>query len=260
MENSLKKNRAFELDVLRGFALFMMILMHLAYDIQFEFDVDAFGFFYEEWFWAFIEPIFLVIFVGVSGVCSSFSRSNFKRGLKLAAVALAFTLGTYLVTTYMGIECLILFNVLHLLSFSILVYALVSLIEQKCHFDQKVVTVLLALFAGIVMAYGDSVGYMDYLVQKNIFVAFLGIHTLESPSMADFMPIIPWLGVFLGGCVIGRTCYKDKTTLFPNTNDTVRKILTPFEFLGKHSLIVYIIHQPIVYGILYLIFLLIGRV
>ena len=59
------KNRAFELDVLRGIALVVMLYMHFAVDLRYMFDVDAFDFLEADWFWAFAHPVFLSIFVGV---------------------------------------------------------------------------------------------------------------------------------------------------------------------------------------------------
>jgi len=125
------KNRAFELDVLRGIALVVMLYMHFAVDLRYMFDVDAFDFLEADWFWAFAHPVFLSIFVGVSGVCCTFSRNNLFRGLKLMAVAIAFTAGTWIATEYVGVDCLIIFNVLHLLSLAILLYAMIGFIEEK---------------------------------------------------------------------------------------------------------------------------------
>jgi uncharacterized membrane protein len=78
--------------------------------------------------------------------------------------------------------------------------------------------------------------------------------------MADYMPLFPWLGVFLIGCVIGRICYKDKKTLFTGRGKVMKAIARPVEFIGRHSLIIYLVHQPLVYAILFLIFMLINGV
>ena len=96
-----KRQRAYELDLLRGFALFMMMLMHFAWDVRYEFHVDVFEFLEAEWFWAFVHPFFIVIFVGVSGVCCTFSKNNLIRGLKLLGVAAGLTLATVLIKTFL---------------------------------------------------------------------------------------------------------------------------------------------------------------
>ena len=55
----LRNTRAFELDLLRGFAIFMMILHHFAYDLRHVFEHNVFAFIDSDWFWAFLHPFFL---------------------------------------------------------------------------------------------------------------------------------------------------------------------------------------------------------
>ena len=125
-----RKQRAYELDFLRGFALIMMIFMHSAWDIRYEYGVDTFGFLEADWFWAIVHPFFIVIFVGVSGICCTFSKNNLFRGLKLLGVAAGLALATWLITTYLKIYCLIIFNVLAMLAVSILLYSLIEKLEK----------------------------------------------------------------------------------------------------------------------------------
>ena len=252
----MKRERAFELDFLRGFALFMMILMHLAWDLRYNFGVPAFGFLETEWFKAILHPVFLVIFVGVSGLCCTFSRNNLIRGLKLAGVAIALFVGTYIVTKYFKVYCLIIFNVIACLAVGILLYALISFIEKKTKISGKVMD-LLILFAGAYTAsMGMTLSYFDYKVD-NILLLPTGIKMKCIPAQGDFMPLFPWIGVFLIGCVAGRYLYSQKKTLFPGAPSWVKKISRPFEFMGRHSLIIYLVHQPVMYVILLGIFMLI---
>ena len=63
-QTSAKRQRAFELDFLRGFALFLMVFMHFSYDIRYIFKFKTtFEYLESTWFWVFIEPLFLCIFV-----------------------------------------------------------------------------------------------------------------------------------------------------------------------------------------------------
>ena len=62
-----------------------------------------------------------------------------------------------------------------------------------------------------------------------------------------------FFGCFLTGALVGRVCYKDKTTVVPPRHDVTRRITAPFEFIGRHSLLIYLAHQPIVIGICYLL-------
>jgi len=253
------KNRAFELDVLRGIALVVMLYMHFAVDLRYMFDVDAFDFLEADWFWAFAHPVFLSIFVGVSGVCCTFSRNNLFRGLKLMAVAIAFTAGTWIATEYVGVDCLIIFNVLHLLSLAILLYAMIGFIEEKFKVRAEVMNAIIGSVAMCAMVYGNTLSVYDYTVDTNVFYTIIGIETNMPIEVADYIEVFPWIGVFLAGCLIGRVCYKDRKSLVPKCSGICKKVLAPLDFLGRHSQIIYIVHQPIMYGVLYLIFSLIGR-
>ena len=77
-----KKDRAAELDFLRGLALVMMLIQHIGYDLRYVFGLPVFGILESNYFWAFIHPVILVLFVGISGTCSTFSNNNLKRDRK----------------------------------------------------------------------------------------------------------------------------------------------------------------------------------
>ena len=251
-----QKQRAYELDFLRGFALIMMIFMHSAWDIRYEYGVDTFGFLEANWFWAIVHPFFIVIFVGVSGICCTFSKNNLFRGLKLLGVAAGLALATWLITTYLKIYCLIIFNVLAMLAVSILLYSLIEKLEKTAKADPKLVNALIGMAGAFFAALGSKLEWLDYSTDNLIFLP-VGFKMNSMPYMADYMPLLPWLGVFLIGCLIGGVCYAERRSLLPAKNKTAKAITAPVEFVGRHSLIIYLVHQPIVYGIMYLIFMLI---
>ena len=259
VQPAIKKERAFELDVLRGIAIVMMVFMHLSYDVRYEFGCDMFAYLESSWFWAFVHPIITGLFVSLSGVCCAMSRNNLKRGLKLLAVALAFTIVTSLITKFMGIYCLILFNVLHVLAVSILLYYLVELIERKTGASYMAVSFILVLAGIYIMLLSNNIGLYDHASDKLPLIIF-GITVKGEPAMADYMPLIPWAGVFLIGSAAGRLCYREKKTLFPGRTGVCHKIVSPLAFLGRHSLIIYLVHQVIGYGILWVIFKAAGKI
>ncbi|MBO4637768.1 MAG: DUF1624 domain-containing protein [Clostridiales bacterium] len=253
------KTRAFELDLLRGVAIIMMVFMHLSYDVRYEFGQDIFSYLESSWFWVFVHPIITGLFVSLSGICCSMSRNNFKRGLKLLAVALAFTVVTSLITRFTDIYILILFNVLHVLAVSIIIYALVDLIEKKTRISSNAVTLILALTGIYIVLLNNNIHMYDYSSDKLPLLIF-GITVDGEPAMADYMPLIPWAGVFLIGSSVGRILYSEKKTLFPDRSEVIRKFTRPLEFLGRHSLLIYLVHQVVGYGILWLIFKIAGKI
>lgn len=258
--SSNRGSRAFELDALRGVAIVMMMFMHFSYDIRYEFGCDAFTYLRTGWFWTFVHPVIIVLFVGLSGICCTFSRNNVRRGVKLLAVAMTFTAVTYIITEFLGIDCLILFNVLHMLSVSTLVYALASFIERKAGMTAGQMSFVLLLLGCWITMVNNYLNYFYGGTSSNMLLYPFGIDVNGSPAVADYMPLVPWLGVFLVCAAAGRLLYKDKKTLFPGADRKVRAVTRPLEFLGRHSLIIYIVHQPVIYGVLYLIFLIMGKV
>lgn len=247
------KERAWELDFLRGIALLMMLFMHMSWDVRYEFGADVFSYLKAGWFWSFIHPVIVVLFVSVSGICCTLSRNNVKRGLKLLGATFALTLGTVLITYIAHVECLIIFNVLAVLTCGIFLYALISFIEKKTKADPNAVNVIMGLIGLYIVICGCNIHYIDYSTDNLIFLP-VGFDIAGTPDMADYMPLFPWLGVFMIGCVIGRLCYKEKKTLFAGRGKVMRAISRPVEFIGRHSLIIYLVHQPVVYGILFVIF------
>ena len=254
----LAKDRAWELDFLRGIALIMMLFMHTSWDFRYEFGVDIFSYLEADWFWSFVHPVIVVLFVGVSGICSTFSRNNAKRGLKILAATLALNIGTLIIYKVTGIPCLIIFNVLSVLTCGIFIYALIAFIEKKTKANPNVANVIMGLAGLYIVIVGCNIHYMDN-ASDSLFFLPVGFDIAGTPPMADYMPLFPWLGVFLLGCVIGRTCYKDKKTLFAGKGKVMSAVARPVEFIGRHSLIIYLAHQPVIYGLLFVIFLFVRR-
>jgi len=71
-------------------------------------------------------------------------------------------------------------------------------------------------------------------------------------SSSDYFPLLPYFGFFLIGCALGRSVYRKKQSLLPkvNANFFLIRFLT---LCGKHSLWIYLLHQPLLSGIFYLI-------
>ena len=245
-------DRAYELDTLRGLAMIFVIFMHVSWDLRYGFELAKCSYLLAPWFEGLMHPFFLVVFVCVSGICCTFSRNNVIRGLKLLIVASILTAGSLIATYVLHIEFLIIFNVLHLLTCGIFIYAGVNYIEKKHSLSPKLINALFGFLGAFAIILGTTISNFDFKVDSPILIP-LGIRMFSLPAMDDYMPLFPWIGVFMVGVVIGRTCYAEKKTLIPPKSDVTRKITAPFEFIGRHSLIIYIVHQPIVMGICYLI-------
>lgn len=252
MSEVTKKNnfpRAFELDFLRGLSIIMMILHHFIYDLRYVFELDVFAFQDSYIFIYWIRAFFVFIFLFVSGICCSFSRNNLKRSIKMGLVALLFSVVFYIVSKITDSEMFIIFNVLHLLALGTLLYSILSYFENKYSFKSGNIVLI---FIGIVFLW---LSYpLSYLDSYNI-PALIPFHEkfAFNIGMADYMPLVPWFGLFIFGALFGRLYYSDKKSIFPSCPKGIRIISIPFEFVGRYALYFYLFHQVVVLGILYLL-------
>ena len=250
-----RPNRVFELDLLRGFAVFMMMLHHLIYDLRYLLELPVFAFQTELWFIDWVRTPFVMIFLGVSGICGTFTRSNAKRGLRLALVAVLFSIVTTVASLVTGTDEYILFNVLHLLAVGTLLYAGFEKLEQRkgeLAGPTRGGDAILLIVASFLLWAGEPL--LRAVLTPSLLLLPIGRPEAFLHGMGDYMPLIPWLGFFLVGIVIGRTLYVNRTSAFPKAaaNPTVQRATAPFRFIGRHALGFYVLHQPILLGILFL--------
>jgi uncharacterized membrane protein len=241
--------RAFELDALRGLALMLMVLHHFAFDMRYVMGFDIFAFQETWWFENLLRPVFLNVFLIVSGICCSFSRSNTKRGLRLLGVAMLFTVATSILAITTGESFSILFNVLHLLALGTLLYAGLTFWERKTGQKQRWVDVVLLLFSSVVLWFSSLLPH--WASQGSYWLLPFGLLPNPVIGMADYLPIIPWLGFFTIGAVIGRQVYASQASAFPRTPEWLVTGSRPLMFVGRNSLLIYALHQPLILAILF---------
>ena len=72
--------------------------------------------------------------------------------------------------------------------------------------------------------------------------------TTDTFFSSDYFPLLPQLGYFLLGIGIGRMAYREKKTRLPGSfsESTIARF---FRFCGRHSLLIYLVHQPVLYGV-----------
>lgn len=227
-----------------------MMWHHLMYDVRYIFRYDAFEFFESYTFQEIIHPLILIGFFMAAGISQSFSRNNLQRFKKIGGIALLLTIVTTLISYILRMELYMIWQILHSIAFCILL----------THFVQKVksrrIRFSLLLFISILLAFILPMIISHYDLAHNgtsILMPF-GIGYLRPgvPSMLDYIPVVPLGGFFFIGVLLGEI-------LYPNRKITrelfVNPIWKPLLFLGKKSLWVYAIHQPL----FIFIFWLVGR-
>ena len=248
--------RIFELDFIRGLCVLLMIFDHTLFDLGFVFLQQWFpaggdGLLYtlcdfaKNFYWD--HPIRIIVrvavlacFFGICGICCSFSHSNWMRGLKLLAVAMLLTAATALMDYVSGLEnvYIIRFGVLHMLAVSILLYAA---LQRTGHLVPFLVGAGLILLSFYLQAHPMDV--------NGLIPFILGIG--GGSYSADYFPLLPWTGYFLIGAALGTLLYRKKRSFFPRVQEGL--VLRGVGFTGRHALWFYVLHQPVVYGFLLLL-------
>lgn len=232
------KKRIWELDVLRGVCILGMVVVHLIYDLQTFFSLP---FLADSQLFDLIKQWGGVLFLLISGICVTLGSHPVRRGLIVFACGLicsAVTAGMYFLNMA-DKSIIIYFGVLHCLGVCMLLWPL---------FKRLPVWALGLLGLGLTV--------LGLWISGNVVVDFpwlipLGLVPGDFAS-SDYFPLLSNLGFFLVGAFLGKTLYRKKETLLPRVNPA-NPVLAFFTLLGKWSLPVYLLHQPIITGLLYLI-------
>ena len=225
-----------EIDLVRGIAILMMVLFHTLFDLSFFriFPIDvSFG------FWRYFAFATASLFLLIVGISLTISRARIpanvstyqltlkfvQRGAGIFFLGLLVTLCTWL---YLK-EGFIVFGILHLIGVSVMVSPL--------FFRFKKTNIVLGFFCILT-------GCIFATMNGPIWLLPLGIHPATFWSV-DYEPLFPWLGLVLIGMGIGEYFYPGGLRRF-----TLLRIpavfMQPLAFLGRHSLLIYLVHQPFI--------------
>ena len=242
--------RYFFLDELRGLAIVLMTLYHALYLLAFVFASRTGRILFD--FMGPVQPFIAGTFILLCGLCCRFSRSNWKRGLKLAGAAALVTLATLAMTLF-GLDEVIWFGVLHFLACAVLLFALAqkatgTILAQK-PFEKRSKKVNFPPW--ILFAVCMALFFVWYIVPPPLpYSDFFLLFALGFPSVtlrsADYFPLFPWLFLFLTGTALGAYGARGR---FPRWMEKPR--VPPLRWLGKHSLLIYLLHQPVLFGLFF---------
>ena len=248
VNNTQKSSRYTLLDTLRGIALVSMILYHGTWDLVYAFGVKL------SWFPSNFSHIWqqsiCQTFILLSGFCFSLGKHRLKRGLIVFGAGLLVSISTCIFMP----QSKILFGVLTLIGASMLIMVpLARPLEKINPYVGTTASLLLFWLTRRITKGIIGFGSLELLrlpkwLYHSYATAFIGFPKTGFRS-SDYFPLFPWIFLFIAGFFIYRIFKR---------HDILRRLpsvsLPLFAFVGKHSLIAYLLHQPIVYGALYVIF------
>lgn len=229
------------LDLIRGVTLISMMTYHACWNLGNIFRVIRFP--YEGLIYLWQQSICWT-FILLSGFCWSLSRKNLRRGLITLGGAAAVALATHLFMP----ESAISFGVLSLMASSMLL--LIPL--EKClgglsgRGGMAIFFVLFLLTKnvsdGYVGIFGVKLFALPEFLYANYLTAYLGFPP-GSFSSADYFPLLPWFFLYLTGYFLFHA-FKEDGFLEKLPQISCK----PLNWLGKNSLLIYLAHQPLIYG------------
>ena len=235
-----QKSRIWELDALRGICILGMMVVHFVFDLN---EFAGLGLTMPGWF-DFCQRYGHILFILISGTCATLASRSFRRGVIVFCAGLLVTGVTLFMVCVLKFNrsLSIFFGILHLLGICMMLFPL---------FKKLPVWALAVLGAGFV-ALGVWLAALEPVAvsfpsAQGLLLGAIGIRPAGFYS-GDYFPIFPNLGWFLLGAVLGRTAYRRRESLLPKVNADFF-LLRFFRFCGRHSLWIYLLHQPVLAGL-----------
>lgn len=237
------------LDELRGLDLISMMLYHGMWDVVFLFGVV------QKWYTG--RPGFVWqqsicwVFILLSGFCLPLGHHPFRRGAVVFGAGALVTAVTLLFLP----EDVVWFGVLTLLGSSMLLTAALDPLLRRVP-PAVGVAVSALLFWG---TYPTMNGFwnlpggrlaLPQALYASWPTAYLGFMP-KSFFSTDYFPLLPWLFLFWAGYFLHHLVGRGR--LAPLR----RSVCPPLGWMGRHSLVLYLLHQPVILGVLTVAFRLV---
>lgn len=232
------QKRFWEIDFMRGIAIIMMVTFHSAFNLYY-FDVMNIDINSTPW-WLLARST-ATIFIFLVGVSLTLSYAKTERTKSKKGVCIKYLLrggkifswGILITTiTYIFLnEAYVRFGILHLIGFSIIIA--VPFIKYKyLNLALGSVTLLIGF-------------YLQSFRVNTEWLMWIGLRPVSFYTV-DYFPLFPWFGLILLGIFAGNFLYPDHERRFELADLSDIGPIKIFSFLSKHSLLIYLLHQPVI--------------
>ena len=250
MKRSPFESRIHEIDFARGVLIFLVIFDHLMWCINFY--IYHYSSSFLTWYWTsdlrfIVRQAVLMFFLFTCGVSCQFSRNNKKRGLLLFAIALLITLATHILqlTPFFTNRVVIIdFNILGVIALSILLYVLCEKMSTRSLLYVSAILMIFYLFILISSRTDTSGVYNPFLS-----VLYCPFNPIREGYVGDYLPLFPYIIFLFFGAIFARKVYPTKKSVIPHKGNWER----PVCFIGRHTLIIYLVHELVLTGIFMLL-------
>jgi len=231
--NSTTPPRAQQVDAWRGIACLLMIFYHFCYDLNYLqiLSID----FYRTPFWLGLRFLIVTLFIGIAGISLHLATVNGFRlrwFIRRTMILLSCALLISLVSGLLFQQRFIFFGILHFMT----VASVLGLLFRKQFW--------LNLVGGGGLLLIGMTGQAP--IFNHPWLQWFGLMTYKPPT-EDYVPLLPWFGIFLLGMALGQYGLTHGYFHRASTNYW----LITLARLGQHSLVIYLLHQPVLLGILW---------
>ena len=239
-------SRYWEIDTFRGFAVFEMMVYHFLFDGVYLgiFSVPLYAWWMRIFLFSIGGLFLLLVGVSIAVAVPRLRRRGDerdvwywagRRSLIIFGLGMLVSVGTFLWDPV----CFVKFGVLHCIGMCIVL----AIPFEKRSFWWSIGAGSLCIALGVL------------LYDQVVSVPYFFIFGLTYPGFCslDFFPLLPWFGVVLWGVAIGKMLYPQGKRRFDLVDCSENVVVSLLSFVGRHSLLVYLLHQPIIVGVLLLL-------
>jgi len=239
MKNDERKHiRISALDTARGIALVAMTIYHFAWDLEFFGWVLPGTTLQSGWvFFARCIASSFIFLVGVSLVLAhqdSIRWPSFRKRFAMVVLAAA----AISVVTWIAVPGgFIFFGILH----GIALFSLLGVFFTQLHWS-------ISAIAGITVLAIEKT--FSALLFSEPYFWWVGLAPTDPPSN-DYVPLFPWVAATLFGISVAKFALKAGWFAKLSSHDAPALFSKPLGFIGRHSLAYYLIHQPVIMGLIW---------